>query len=52
MAVRRLPPVPPGPEQALVSGEGARVPRCGGEWDEVKTLVIGELVRGPGSDEA
>ena len=39
-----LPPVPAGPEQALVSVDGAMVPRCGGEWAEVKTLVIGEVV--------
>jgi hypothetical protein len=39
-----LPPVPAGPEQALVSVDGAMVPLCGGEWAEVKTLVIGELV--------
>jgi hypothetical protein len=39
-----LPAVPAGPEQALVSVDGAMVPLCGGEWAEVKTLVIGELV--------
>jgi hypothetical protein len=38
-----LPPVPAGPEQALISVDGAMVPLCGGEWAEVKTLVIGEI---------
>jgi hypothetical protein len=39
-----LPPVPAGPEQALVSVDGAMVPLREGEWAEVKTLVIGEIV--------
>ena len=38
-----LPPVPAGPEQALLSVDGAMVPLCGGEWAEVKTLVVGEI---------
>src|SRR5262249_34867324 len=38
-----LPPVPLGPEQAVVSVEGAMVPLRGGEWAEVKTLVVGEV---------
>src|SRR5258708_9640734 len=37
-----LPPVPDGPEQAVVSVDGAMVPLRGGEWAEVKTLVVGE----------
>lgn len=37
-------PVPPaGPAQQFVSVDGAMVPLVGGEWAEVKTLVIGEV---------
>lgn len=48
---RELPPPPPGPAQQFLSVDGAMVPLVGGEWAEVKTLVIGEvpppvLVRG------
>ncbi|HEV2461916.1 MAG TPA: ISKra4 family transposase [Ktedonobacterales bacterium] len=39
-----LPPVPQGPEQAVVSVDGAMVPLRGGEWAEVKTLVVGEVL--------
>jgi hypothetical protein len=39
-----LPPVPEGPERAVVSVDGAMVPLRGGEWAEVKTLVVGEVV--------
>jgi hypothetical protein len=38
-----LPPVPPGPERAVLSVDGAMVPLRGGEWAEVKTLVVGEV---------
>jgi hypothetical protein len=38
-----LPPVPAGPEQAVVSVDGAMVPLRGGAWAEVKTLVVGEV---------
>lgn len=38
-----LPPVPAGAEQAVVSVDGAMVPLRGGEWAEVKTLVVGEV---------
>jgi hypothetical protein len=38
-----LPPVPAGPERAVVSVDGVMVPLCGGEWAEVKTLVLGEV---------
>jgi hypothetical protein len=38
-----LPPVPAGPEQAVLSVDGAMVPLRGGEWGEVKTLVVGEV---------
>ena len=40
---QELPPVPTGPERALLSVDGAMVPLCGGEWAEVKTLVVGEV---------
>ena len=33
---------PPGPAQVVLSGDGAMVPLCGGEWAEVKTVVVGE----------
>jgi hypothetical protein len=33
---------PPGPAKQL-SVDGARVPRVGGEWAEVKTLAVGEV---------
>jgi hypothetical protein len=33
---------PPGPAQLVLSGDGAMVPLCGGEWAEVKTVVVGE----------
>jgi len=37
-------PVPPtGPAQQFLSVDGAMVPLVGGEWAEVKTLVIGEV---------
>jgi hypothetical protein len=38
-----LPPVPAGPERAVLSVDGAMVPLVGGEWAEVKTLVVGEV---------
>jgi len=48
---RELPTPPAGPDQQFLSVDGAMVPLVGGEWAEVKTLVIGEvqppvLVRG------
>lgn len=33
---------PTGPAQLVLSGDGAMVPLCGGEWAEVKTVVVGE----------
>jgi hypothetical protein len=33
---------PQGPEQLVISVDGAMVPLVGGAWEEVKTLVIGE----------
>jgi hypothetical protein len=40
---RELPPPPPGPAKQFLSVDGAFVPIVGGEWAEVKTLVIGEV---------
>ncbi len=40
---RATPPAPPGPEQQFLSVDGAFVPLVGGEWAEVKTMVIGEV---------
>lgn len=40
---RTLPPVPQGPPRQQVSVDGAMVPVLGGEWREVKTMVIGAL---------
>lgn len=46
-AVERLEreaPLPPaGPDKQFLSVDGANVPLVGGEWAEVKTLVIGEV---------
>jgi hypothetical protein len=38
-----LPPAPEGPAQLVLSADGAMVPLVGGEWAEVKTMVIGEV---------
>lgn len=40
---RETPPPPAGAEKMLFSMDGAMVPLVGGEWAEVKTLVIGEI---------
>jgi hypothetical protein len=40
---RELPPAPAGPRQQFLSVDGAMVPLVGGEWAEVKTMVIGEV---------
>lgn len=40
---RKHPPAPAGPALHLVSADGAMVPLVGGEWAEVKTLVIGQV---------
>jgi hypothetical protein len=40
---RELPAAPAGPQQQLLSVDGAMVPLVGGEWAEVKTMVIGEV---------
>ena len=39
-----LPEPPRGAKQAVISVDGAFVPLLGGEWAEVKTLVVGEVV--------
>jgi len=38
-----LPPSPQGPAKGLLSVDGAMVPLRGGEWAEVKTMVLGEV---------
>lgn len=38
-----LPPAPEGPAKLVLSADGAMVPLVGGEWAEVKTMVIGEV---------
>ena len=40
---RETPAVEPGPERLFFSADGAMIPLVGGEWREVKTMVIGEL---------
>jgi hypothetical protein len=40
---RELPTPPPGPGQLFMSVDGAFIPLVGGEWGEVKTLVIGAV---------
>lgn len=40
---REMPLAPPGPTKLYLSADGAFVPLVGGEWTEVKTLVIGEV---------
>ena len=40
---RELPTPPTGPAQLFMSVDGAHIPIVGGEWAEVKTLVIGAV---------
>lgn len=40
------PPDPPGATRQQVSVDGAMVPVVGGEWREVKTMVVGDLAGG------
>ena len=40
---QELPPAPIGPDEMLLSIDGAMVPLVGGEWAEVKTLVLGVI---------
>lgn len=41
---RTLPDAPDGPAVQLLSVDGAMAPLVGGEWGEVKTLALGEVV--------
>ena len=41
---RETPPAPAGLAKLYLSADGAFVPLVGGTWEEVKTLVIGEVV--------
>jgi len=41
---RDWPEVKTGPDKLALSADGAMVPLIGGEWAEVKTLVVGEVV--------
>jgi hypothetical protein len=42
--IERQTPMPPkGPDKQLLSVDGAMVPLVGGEWAEVKTLVLGAI---------
>lgn len=40
---QELPAAPAGPRQQFLSVDGAMVPLVGGEWAEVKTMVVGEV---------
>jgi hypothetical protein len=40
---QELPPAPAGPDKMLLSVDGAMVPLVGGEWTEVKTVVLGVI---------
>jgi hypothetical protein len=40
---QELPPAPMGPDKMLLSVDGAMVPLVGGEWAEVKTVVLGKI---------
>jgi hypothetical protein len=41
--IRELPEAPLGPTEQVISVDGAMVPVVGGEWREVKTVVIGAI---------
>jgi hypothetical protein len=47
---RERPPATDGPAVQYLSADGAMVPLVGGEWAEVKTLALGEVEVGPGTD--
>jgi hypothetical protein len=42
---KALPEAPSGAERQAMSADGALVPLVGGQWGEVKTLVIGKVTR-------
>jgi hypothetical protein len=44
------PPPPCGPQEQVLSVDGAMVPLIGGDWAEVKTLAIGKLARSQADD--
>lgn len=41
---QETPPPPPGVDKLCLSADGAMVPIVGGEWTEVKTLMVGEVL--------
>lgn len=48
---RDCPDIPPGPAKLVVSADGAMVPLVGGEWAEVKTVVVSEVRAVPNLEE-
>lgn len=42
--VRDLPAPPPGPDRLVMGVDGAMVPLLHGEWTEVRTLAVGEVL--------
>src|SRR6266480_5491176 len=42
---REVPQAPEGADKQLLSADGAMVHLVGGEWVEVKTLIMGEVTR-------
>lgn len=51
-SARATDPQRPTPAVLQISVDGAMVPVLGGEWAEVKTLAVGEVVRSPRDDGA
>jgi hypothetical protein len=49
---REQPIAPQGPELQQISADGAMVPLVGGDWAEVRTMVIGSIERGAEGGEA
>lgn len=47
---RERPPATDGPAVQYLGADGAMVPLVGGEWAEVKTLALGEVEVGPGTN--
>jgi hypothetical protein len=48
--VQEMPEARPGPACLLLSADGAMVPLVGGDWAEVKTLVVGKVEAQPHAD--
>src|SRR5712691_2259278 len=44
------PPAPAGADKQVMSADGAFVPLVGGEWGEVKTMIIGQVTRNKRGD--